>query len=156
MRKARLPNRQAGLSYIWGSCRMTAMQAICQCGQLTAAISGQGTGVMCHCKACQRRTGAPFGMNLYFDAADVELAGEATEYTRKADSGDNVTHGFCPACGTPFYLRTARHPGGIGISVGAIEGTSAPPARSVFEECRHPWVVVPEETQSFERGRDGK
>ncbi len=136
---------------------MGFMEASCHCGQLTATISGEGTGVMCHCKACQRRTGAPFGMNLYFDASQVKLLGDATHYTRKADSGDDLTHGFCPTCGTPFYLRTARHPNGIGIAVGVIEGNhSAPPARSVFEECRHPWVGVPEQTQGFLRGRDGR
>lgn len=133
------------------------MKASCHCGQLTATISGEGTGVMCHCKACQRRTGAPFGMNLYFADEAVSISGKATEYTRKADSGDDLTHGFCPVCGTPFYLRTARHPGGVGISVGAMDGhSSSPPARSVFEEHRHPWVVVPPQTPSFPRGRDGK
>ena len=132
------------------------MKASCQCGALRADISGPGHGVMCHCKACQRRTGSPFGMMVYYDAADVALRGEATQYTRTADSGDELTHGFCPTCGTPLWLTTARHPGGIGIAVGAHEGNdSAPPVRSVFEECRHPWVVVPRTAQSFPRGRKG-
>lgn len=93
-------------------------------------------------------------MMVYFEASAVDLAGRATEYTRIADSGDQLTHGFCPTCGTPFYLRTAKHPGGIGIAVGAIEGSaSQPPARSVFEESRHWWVTVPETTENFPRGR---
>ena len=111
---------------------------------------------MCHCKACQRRTGSPFGMMVYYAAEDVGLSGEATRYTRTADSGDEVTHGFCPTCGTPFWLTTARHPGGIGIAVGAHDGSeSEPPVRSVFEDCRHHWIAVPESTQSFPRGRKG-
>ncbi len=132
------------------------MDARCQCGNLTATISGEGAGVMCHCKACQRRSGSPFGMMVYYAASDVDLSGSASEYTRTADSGDALTHGFCPICGTPFYLHTARHPEGIGIAVGAHEtNASAPPLRSVFKDNRHPWVVVPQTTQSFPRGRKG-
>ena len=141
----------------WGwRVTVAAMKARCQCGALQAHISGEGDGVMCHCKACQRRSGSPFGMMIYYDVDAVELSGTATEYTRLADSGDKLTHGFCPTCGTPFYLSTARHPGGIGISVGAHEGSdSLPPVRSVFEESRHPWVEVPSSSQNFPRGRKG-
>lgn len=111
---------------------------------------------MCHCKACQRRSGSPFGMMVYYDADQVTLSGLATKYTRTADSGDELTHGFCPTCGTPFYLTTAKHPGGIGIASGAHDGSDlAPPVRSVFEECRLPWVEIPPTTTRFERGRDG-
>ncbi|QYJ06319.1 GFA family protein [Qipengyuania flava] len=133
------------------------MEARCQCGQLTATITGEGHGVMCHCKACQRRSGSPFGMMVYFAAEDVKLSGTSTQYTRTADSGDDLTHGFCPVCGTPFWLKTAKHPAGIGIAVGAIESNeSAGPVRSVFEENRHPWVEVPDTAQRFPRGRDGR
>lgn len=130
------------------------MQARCQCGKLTADIRGEGHGVMCHCTACQRRTGSPFGMMVYFAASDVSIAGASTEFTRVADSGDALTHGFCPTCGTPLWLKTARHPDGIGIAVGAIEGSVLPPpVRSVFEDNRHGWVMVPDTTMRFPRGR---
>ncbi|APE28466.1 GFA family protein [Aurantiacibacter gangjinensis] len=133
------------------------MKAHCQCGSLTADISGEGTGVLCHCKACQRRTGSPFGMMIYYTVDQVSVSGEAAEYTRIADSGDELTHGFCPTCGTPLWLTTAKHPGGIGIAVGAHEGhDSAPPARSVFEDCRHPWVDMSAAESHFARGRDGR
>ncbi|WP_010411489.1 GFA family protein [Citromicrobium sp. JLT1363] len=82
------------------------MEARCQCGQLRAEIPEDvarlGARVMCHCKACQRRTGSPFGLMVYFPREDVILSGESTEYTRIADSGNELTHGFCPTCGTPF------------------------------------------------------
>ena len=37
--------------------------AECHCGQLRATTSGEpGSVYVCHCKACQRRTGAVFIM----------------------------------------------------------------------------------------------
>ena len=136
------------------------MHARCQCGQLTATISAEaaplGGRVMCHCKACQRRTGSPFGMMVYFPRDGVTMTGEATTYTRTADSGDALTHGFCPTCGTPFWLTTTKHPGGIGIAYGAFDGSDiGPPHRSVFEENRHDWVAVPDGAVRLPRGRDG-
>lgn len=95
-------------------------------------------------------------MMVYFDTKVVKMSGRATEYTRIADSGEHLTHGFCPVCGTPFYLTTARHPGGIGIAVGAMDGSdSAVPVRSVFEESRHGWIAIPNGVQHFPRGRKG-
>lgn len=136
------------------------MKAHCQCGQLTAEIADDaaslGARVMCHCKACQRRTGSPFGMLVYFPRENVTLSGKATEFSRIADSGDELTHGFCPTCGTPFWLTTLKYPGGIGIACGTFEGSDIGlPHRSVFEENRHAWVEVPRETPRFIRGRDG-
>ncbi|GAB5349451.1 GFA family protein [Alteriqipengyuania sp. 357] len=136
------------------------MHASCQCGQLKATIADEAARlaarVMCHCKACQRRTGSPFGMLVYFPREAVTLSGKTTEYTRRADSGDESTHGFCPTCGTPLWLVTAKHPAGIGIASGAFDGSDiAPPHRSVFEENRHEWVAVPDGTQRFARGRKG-
>ena len=146
---------RAGLSYAPDSAYTRPMQAHCQCGNLQADITGSGEGVMCHCRACQRRTGSPFGMMVYFAANAVTLSGSATEYTRQADSGNDVTHGFCPVCGTPLYLRTALHPDGIGIASGALAQEVAPPIRSVFEEGRHPWVSVPDGTQRHAHSRRG-
>lgn len=111
---------------------------------------------MCHCKACQRRSGSPFGMMIYFEAQNVQFTGDPTEFTRLADSGNEVTIGFCPVCGSTLYLRTALHPGGIGIAIGALEEyASTGPVRSVFEENRHSWITVPEATQRFPRARNG-
>jgi hypothetical protein len=41
--------------------------ACCHCGSLRATVSGEPTIVnVCHCKACQRRTGAVMHSGVYF------------------------------------------------------------------------------------------
>jgi hypothetical protein len=48
------------------------MHAQCQCGQLSAAISGTTEQIVaCHCTDCQRRSGSPFGVVAYFPEAIV-------------------------------------------------------------------------------------
>jgi hypothetical protein len=121
--------------------------ASCSCGGLTATVTGEPIRVsICHCLACQQRTGSAFGFQARFPAQDVELSGEATEYVRYADEdGEERRMYFCPSCGTTVYYRNASQPGVIAIAVGAFADPGfPPPSFSVWEERRHSWVSVPD------------
>jgi hypothetical protein len=62
--------------------------ASCSCGQLTALTNGDPVRTsICHCLACQRRTGSPFAEQARFFRADVTVAGQSTSYIRTGDEG---------------------------------------------------------------------
>lgn len=126
------------------------MRAACQCGQLSAALDGTTPFVVaCHCTTCQRRSGSPFGVLAYHAADRVRVTGEATSWSRIADSGNAFENFFCPRCGSTVYVRSAKHAAMIGVPVGAIADPSyPPPLRSVWEQSRHHWVVI-EAAQHF-------
>jgi hypothetical protein len=66
--------------------------AACVCGQLIASCSGDPVQVsLCHCLACQRRTGSTYGIAAFFRRESVVVAGDAEAYTRSSDSGYSVT-----------------------------------------------------------------
>jgi hypothetical protein len=97
----------------------------------------------CHCRECQRRTGAPFGVSAYFEQTQVWTEGPSTVYVRDGQEGRKLRLRFCPSCGTTVYWDADRFPGRIGIAVGAFTDPSfPPPTRSVYEETQHPWVAV--------------
>ena len=53
--------------------------ASCSCGQFTARVAGEPVRIsICHCLACQRRTGGDFGAHI--DPALDELAADAKTY----------------------------------------------------------------------------
>ena len=134
------------------------MQASCQCGALTASIAdgAEPAVILCHCIDCQKRSGSPFGAMAYYPEGSVTLNGEAHEYARATDSGHIFTTGFCPRCGSTLYGKASRFPEIVGVTVGTISDPSFPaPARSVYEQSRHHWLAMPEETAGFMRGRDG-
>ncbi len=108
--------------------------------------------VACHCRACQRRTGAPMGAGAYYSADQVVVSGERRAYRRLADSGLGVTHEFCPTCGTAVLWRAEKLPGLIGIAVGAVDGHVPSPGRSVWERHRRPWVAVYADCPRFIEG----
>ena len=131
------------------------MHAQCQCGQLAAEVAGTTDQIVaCHCHHCQRRSGSPFGLMAYYLADAVKISGDAREFTRPADSGNMFTTGFCPQCGATVWARADQKPGIIGIPVGAFANASFPaPARSVWEQSKHAWVVMPDDIPQFPRGR---
>jgi hypothetical protein len=132
------------------------MKAQCQCGQLSVGLSGSPSAVVaCHCIACQRRSGSPFGVVAYYPADQVSIAGEAKGYERTSDLGNSFKSFFCPACGSSVYMASARHPSMIGVAVGAIAdpGFQAP-VRSVWEQSMHHWVTIPGEVQHFPKWRE--
>ena len=129
-------------------------EASCQCGQLRVRVEGEPVRIsMCHCLACQRRTGSPFGAQARFPEERVEVDGEYTEHRRVSDDGgEERIFRFCPRCGSTVFYSGSELPELIAVPVGAFADPGFPPPRtSVWERRRHPWVVVPE---SVERRRD--
>src|SRR4051812_12946889 len=118
--------------------------AACSCGQLRVTATGDPVRIsICHCLACQRRTGSAFGFQARFPADDVRISGRHNEYVRTSDESDeqwNTFH-FCPHCGGTVFYTTSDWPEVIAVAVGAFADPSfPPPSVSVFESRRHPWV----------------
>lgn len=124
---------------------MTTRVASCSCGQLTATVSGEPTRIsICHCLACQRRTGSVFGAQARFPAGQVRVAGTASGYVRVGDAGTQATFRFCPKCGATVYW-TGGDDETVAIPVGAFADPAFPaPTVSVYEERMHSWVRLPE------------
>lgn len=127
--------------------------AQCACGalKLTFREPPQLTA-LCHCLACQRRTGAPFSANAFYAAECVEIAGTATEFVRTGDSGRKVRMYFCPTCGSTVYWKPEASPSWIGVGVGSFADPAfAPPTLSIFEQSKHAWVQLDETIAHFQR-----
>jgi hypothetical protein len=120
-------------------------KATCSCGQLSALATGEPVRVsICHCLACQKRTGSVFGAQARFPEKSVVVAGESRTYARTADSGHTLTFSFCPVCGATVFYTNDGLPGFVGIPVGAFaEPSFNEPAFSVYEHSMHAWVVPP-------------
>jgi hypothetical protein len=125
---------------------MSKRIASCSCGQLTAATSDEPIRVgVCHCLACQRRTGSVFGAQARFRKESVEITGQSTQYVRIGDGGSKATFSFCPTCGATVSYQTEGNEESIAIPVGAFAEPDFPePIVSVYEERKHTWVVMPE------------
>lgn len=124
---------------------MAERVASCCCGQLRVLYAGEITRTsICHCLACQRRTGSAFGVQTRLDRDQARIDGRFTTYQRPTDEGDTVAMHFCPTCGSTVFWELDDLPGCLIVAAGAFADRTLPaPTFSVYEERMHPWVVVP-------------
>jgi hypothetical protein len=124
---------------------MAAHEAACSCGQLRLTADSDPVRVsICHCLACQRRTGSVFGVQARFTPDQVQIEGRHTDYVRISDEGGATTFRFCPDCGATVYYTNDSDPNLVGVPVGAFaDPTFQAPIRSIYEMRQHAWVTVP-------------
>jgi hypothetical protein len=124
---------------------MATREAACSCGQLRLVAEGDPVRVsVCHCLACQRRTGSAFGYQARFPRERVTVHGQAREYVRISDEGEPRTFSFCPDCGTTVHSGVESAPAQVAVPVGAFADPAFPPPRvSVWESRKHEWVALP-------------
>jgi hypothetical protein len=98
---------------------------------------------VCHCLACQARTGSAFGAQARFLTENVEMEGEQRSFVRVADSGRKVDYRFCPACGSTIGYTIEGMPELVAVPLGAFAGADLPPpVYSIYESRKRPWVRI--------------
>jgi hypothetical protein len=124
---------------------MPKRRASCVCGSFTVTCEGDPVRIsMCHCLACQRRTGSAFGVQARFPKERVAVEGSSTAFVRTGDDGGKVTSRFCPACGSTVCWEIDTVPGYVAVAVGAFADPSFPPPKvAVYEARRHAWADFP-------------
>jgi hypothetical protein len=105
---------------------------------------------ICHCLACQRRTGSAFGMQAAFRPDQVRVTGRYHDYMRISDEADRKEHvfHFCPECGSQVFYTEPTEPDLIVVAVGSFaDPYFPPPTESGYESRKHPWLGLPESIQ---------
>jgi hypothetical protein len=130
--------------------------AACSCGQLRIEVVGEPRGVgVCHCLACQRRTGSVFAALASF-SPPYQVLGRVSEYVRTGDQGARFTFRFCPACGTNlFHTEEGHEDRSVSVAVGCFADPNFPPPQvSVYDRRRHPWVTLSDGVKAFDKDPD--
>lgn len=135
---------------------MTSRTATCTCGQLRIEVEGEPRGVgVCHCLACQSRTGSVFAALAGF-APPYTVTGQATEYLRIGDHGARFRFRFCPVCGTSlFHTEEGYEDRYVSVAVGCFGDPDFPPPQDSVYDCRrHPWVSLPSDVTISDKDPD--
>src|SRR5919198_2972530 len=104
-----------------GLVAMATRDAACSCGHLRLEAAGDPIVVsMCHCLACQRRTGSAFGIQAAFTADQVRVTGRYAEYVRTSDEGEERTFRFFPDFGATVFWTLAAVSDAIAVPIGAF------------------------------------
>lgn len=122
-------------------------EAACACGGLRIRLKGDPEHVSsCACQACQRRTGAAFGVTVIYASDQIAgRDGQPSGWRRTAESGNWVDYSFCPTCGTTVWWEAQARPGKVAVAGGCFADKDfPPPQRMIWIEHRAPWVRAPE------------
>ena len=126
--------------------------ASCCCGQLRIEVHGDSLGGgVCHCLACQQRTGSVFATLAAF-AAPYEVTGKVTEFVRTGDAGGRARFRFCPTCGSNVFHTNDGDEAVVLVAVGAFADPSFPPPGDSVYECRkHAWIQLPPAIVAYDK-----
>jgi hypothetical protein len=130
---------------------MSTRTATCSCGQLRVTVPDGPVRVgICHCLACQKRSGSVFAVQARWPADQVTIEGETRIWRRIGDGGTAADFRFCPTCGSTVWYTNADLPDVIAVAVGAFADPTFPaPVKAVYEERRHPWVGLPDDIETM-------
>ncbi|MDN3919261.1 GFA family protein [Roseateles violae] len=100
----------------------------------------------CHCRWCQRESGASFALNAMIESARLRLlAGEPELVDTPSESGSGQLIARCPRC----RLALWSHYAGAGrrvafVRVGTLdEPDRLPPDIHIFTASKQPWLQLP-------------
>jgi hypothetical protein len=100
----------------------------------------------CHCRWCQRESGAAFALNAMIEADRVQLLGAEPELVdTPSASGAGQKIARCPHCRVAVWSNYAG--GGAAVRfvrVGTLDlPDHLPPDIHIYTSTKQPWVVLP-------------
>jgi hypothetical protein len=132
----------------------------CTCGAVRYRLTDKPMIVhCCHCRWCQRETGAAFALNAMIEADRIVLLrGTPERVTIPTNSGKGQHVLRCPTCRIALW----SHYAGAGeaasfLRVGTLDDPDRlPPDIHIFTSSKQPWVVLPPGMPAFEEYYDRK
>jgi hypothetical protein len=100
----------------------------------------------CHCRWCQRETGASFALNAMIEADRVVvLKGSPETVNTPSNSGKGQKIVRCPTCRIALWGNYAGAGDAVRfVRVGTLdEPDRLPPDIHIFTASKQPWVVLP-------------
>ena len=130
-----------------------SMQGGCTCGGVRYRMTSAPMIVhCCHCRWCQRETGASFALNAMIESDRVELLkGNVEIVDTPSNSGKGQKIVRCPQCRIALWSYYA----GMGeaasfVRVGTLDDPDRlPPDIHIFTASKQPWVVLPPGMPAF-------
>jgi len=118
----------------------------CNCGAVRYEVTAPLVAASyCHCKRCQRRSGAAASANAHPAPGGFRIvAGEGMLRMWQPQGGGEKW--FCSGCGSSLFGRNVSHPDSIGIRMGTFdEDPGIRPSVRQFVAYAAPWEAIPDD-----------
>ena len=123
----------------------------CLCGAVRYEGQTQMGGGHCHCNDCRRTSGSGHGSHMIVPEDAFHVTGEVRFYDAPADSGNIVSRGFCPNCGSAIFSRNSGMPGMVFVRASSLDDPEVFQPQMVVYTARAPsWDHMDRALPSFE------
>jgi len=115
----------------------------CSCGAIRYECDAEPIAMFkCHCRDCQRATGAGAACVVYLPLKAFRLTqGSLSHHYTPGLDGEPNKRGFCSACGSP--LTGGESDTGIGIHAGSLDDPSIfRPQFDIHVVDAHAWDIL--------------
>jgi hypothetical protein len=123
----------------------------CLCGAVRyqSAVGPQVVG-HCHCVDCRKSSGTGHCTHVVIPEDAFTVSGEVKFYDRPADSGNIVSRGFCPTCGSAVYSTNSGMPDMVFPRASSLDDPEIAKPQMVVYASRAPsWDHVDPELPVF-------
>ena len=126
---------------------MATRDAACSCGQLRLTAEGDPIRIsMCHCLACQRRTGSAAAVSARIAPGSLRIT-SGQELVRAYDPGDGgFLKVFCSGCGGALWAQHPSDPEVRVVRLGVFDrDPGIRPSYRQFVAYAAPWEPIPDD-----------
>jgi len=118
-----------------------SIQGGCLCGAVRyECIKPALLQFNCHCRDCQRSTGAAYAPVAFFPSESVFISGKVRYFQSTGGSGKPIRRGFCPECGSQLFGLVDVLPALISVRAGTFDNPSIfQPKANLFVSYAAPW-----------------
>lgn len=124
----------------------------CLCGAVSYQIQGEPVASrVCWCRDCQRIS-SNGTVNAIFPSEAFQISGEPREYTRTAESGNQVRRRFCAQCGSHLFADSTGRPGLTVVRLGTMDDPSAVrPSVNIWASSAPAWACLDDQLQRVDK-----
>jgi hypothetical protein len=123
----------------------------CLCGNVRFQARAEPIALLyCHCRMCQRASGAPVVAWAVYPAARFSVVeGKLTWF----DSSDHGKRGFCGRCGSPLAFASSKRPHQIDLNLAGFDRAEKfPPRFHIWTSSAMNWLVIDDHLPRHTRG----
>jgi hypothetical protein len=127
----------------------------CLCGAVRYAFDAPPLAtVACHCRDCQKLTGATNLLTVYTERAVFHHErGEVLRYRKRADSGNEADYVRCARCGTRLWHEPLAAPHFVFIAAGTLDDPSwVVPVAHIWVSRAAPSALIPDGVYKTPKG----
>jgi len=125
----------------------------CLCGAVRYRATAMLRAELCHCRMCQKASGAPV-------VAWLTVPGDAFAFTEGEPIGfrssPHAVRHFCGACGSPLTFREPAKSAEIDVNLATLDRPEAiAPQYHIHTASRMPWLDIADDLPRHKGSRTG-